>query len=209
MDTLFFWCALIGGTILACQFVMTLIGLGDGHPDFDTGGAIHFDTPDVSGGMDHADMAGHAATHDSTWFFGIITFRTLVAAVTFFGLAGMWAMEREIRATGVLLIALGAGVAAMFGVYYVMQSLTKLDSEGTLRVERAVGRSGTVYLPVPANRTGAGKIHMKLQNQLVELQAMTPHDRLPVGATVVVTGVIGPDIVEVALPTPVETTANA
>ena len=209
MDSLFFWCALVGGTVLVCQFVMTLIGLGDGHPDFDASGAIHFDAPDVSGDIGHADSAGHGGVHDATWFFGIITFRTMVAAVTFFGLAGMWALEREVQPSGVLLIAVGSGVAAMFGVYYVMRSLTKLDSEGTLRIERAVGRPGTVYLPVPANSAGAGKIHMKLQNQLVELQAMTPHDRLPVGATVVVTGVIGPDTVEVALPSPAEISANA
>jgi membrane protein implicated in regulation of membrane protease activity len=210
MDTIFFWCAIVGGTVLVCQFVMTLIGLGDGHPDFDASGAVDFH--DGSAGVDvgHGDISGHHdAYHDSTWFFGVITFRTLVAAVTFFGLAGMWALEREVAPVGVLAIAVGAGVAAMYGVYYVMRSLTKLDSEGTLRIERAVGRAGTVYLPIPANNSGAGKIHMKLQNQLIELQAMTPQDKLPVGATVVVTGVIGPDTVEVALPSPSEVTANA
>jgi hypothetical protein len=90
-----------------------------------------------------------------------------------------------------------------------MRSLTKLDSDGTLRIERSVGKPATVYLAVPAKKSGAGKIHIKLQNQLVELQAMTPHDRLPTGANVVVTNVIGPDIVEVALPTPTEVTAHA
>jgi membrane protein implicated in regulation of membrane protease activity len=217
MDTIFFWCAIVGGTVLVCQFVMTLIGLGDGHPDFDAGGAVHFDHVDVgsAGHAGNADAAGHADAggqgghHDSTWFFGIITFRTLVAAVTFFGLAGMWAAEQQVQPLGVLIIAVGAGVAAMFGVYYVMRSLTGLDSEGTLRIERAVGKPGTVYLPVPANKRGAGKIHIKLQNQLVELQAMTPHDRLPQGANVVVTSVLGPDTVEVALPTPSEVTAHA
>jgi membrane protein implicated in regulation of membrane protease activity len=217
MDSIFFWCAIVGGTVLVCQFVMTLIGLGDGHPDFDAGGAVHFDHFDAgsAGHAGHADAAGHvdggdqAAHHDSTWFFGIITFRTLVAAVTFFGLAGLWAGEQEVQPLGVLVIAVGAGIAAMFGVYYVMRSLTKLDTDGTLRIERAVGKPGTVYLPVPANKSGAGKIHIKLQNQLVELQAMTPHDRLPQGANVVVTSVIGPDTVEVALPTPTEVTAHA
>ncbi len=206
MDSLFFWCALIGGTVLVCQFVMTLIGLGDGHPDFDAGGAVDFH----GGGVDVAHgEAGSHSSHDSTWFFGIITFRTLVAAVTFFGLGGLWGLEREVQPLGVLLIAIAAGLAAMFGVYYVMRSLTRLDSEGTLRIDRAIGKPGTVYLPIPAGKAGAGKITMKLQNQLIELQAMTAHERLPVGATVVVTSVIGPDTVEVALPTPAEVTANA
>ena len=34
MSTIFMFCALIGGTFLVCQFVMTLIGLG--HEGFDT-----------------------------------------------------------------------------------------------------------------------------------------------------------------------------
>ena len=50
---------------------------------------------------------------------------------------------------------------------------------------------------------------MKLQNQLIELQAMTAADRLPVGATVMVTGVLGPDTVEVAVPKTAEVTTHA
>ena len=79
MDTLFFWCALIGGTVLVCQCVMTLIGLGDGHPDFDASGAVHLDVDaGLAGDAGHGDSTGHAGGHDSTWFFGILTFRTLV-----------------------------------------------------------------------------------------------------------------------------------
>ena len=33
--------------------------------------------------------AGHSHGHGSTWMFGVISFRTVVAALTFFGLAGL------------------------------------------------------------------------------------------------------------------------
>jgi membrane protein implicated in regulation of membrane protease activity len=216
MDAIFFWCAVVGGTIMVCQFGLTLMGMGDGHGDFHAGGidsgggGVDFHHGGIGVDAGHSDAAGHQTDHhDSTWFFGVVTFRTLVAAVAFFGLAGMWAAEEQVPQIGVLAIAVAAGVAAMFGVYYVMRSLTRLDSEGTLRIERAVGKPGTVYLPVPANKGGAGKIHMKLQNQLIELQAMTAADRLPVGATVMVTGVLGPDTVEVAVPKTAEVTTHA
>ena len=29
METTFLFCAIIGGTILVCQFLMTLLGMGD------------------------------------------------------------------------------------------------------------------------------------------------------------------------------------
>jgi hypothetical protein len=209
MDNVFFWCAIVGGTVMVCQFAMTLLGLGDGHGDFDSSGGMDFHGGHAAGAVGHTDAVDQHSHHDSTWFFGVVTFRTLVAAVTFFGLVGLWAVEQEIQPIGVLAAAIAAGVAAMFGVYYVMRSLSRLDVEGTLRIERSIGKPGTVYLPIPGNNNGAGKIQIKLQNQLIELQAVTPHERLPSGTTVVVTGVVGPDTVEVALPNPAEVSAHA
>jgi hypothetical protein len=40
-------------------------------------------------------------------------------------------------------------------------------------------------------------VTLRLQNRTVEYQALTPHDALPTGSKVVVTGVLGPDTVEV------------
>src|SRR5262245_36055374 len=124
METLFLLCAVAGGTILVCQFVMTLLGMGDGHGDF--GGGGH----DFSGGGGH-DIGGHDAghhgssehDHGSTWLFGVITFRTMVAAIAFFGLAGRAALAAEFEPFPSLLIAVAAGVAAMYGVHFLMQGM--------------------------------------------------------------------------------------
>ena len=98
MTTLYILCILVGGTFLVCQFAMTLLGLGhsglDGdvahlHPDVFAGhadGALHTD-------LDHDVDGSHE--HGSSWLFGIISFRTLVAATTMFGLAGMTARTSE------------------------------------------------------------------------------------------------------------------
>lgn len=206
MENVFFYCALVGGTILVCQFVLTLLGMGDADSEFHTGGhdvghgglAHDGGAHDASASHDGVIGPDPGAHHDSTWLFGVITFRTMIAAVTFFGLGGMIASEAQFETPVVYLLAISAGVAAMFGVYYMMRALTKFDADGTLRIERAIGNPGTVYIPIPGNKTGVGKIQIKVQERLVELQAMTPHDRLPTGANVTVTGVLGPDTVEVA-----------
>jgi hypothetical protein len=204
METIFLLCAVVGGTVLVCQFVMTLSGLGDGHGDFDAGGH------DFGG---HGHDAGHHGDHDhhgSTWLFGVITFRTMVAALAFFGLAGRAAQSAGFEPIPTFLIALGAGVAAMYGVHFLMKGLHKLRSDGTIQIDRALGEQATVYLTIPAANSGCGKIHINLQNRLVEFQASTPHDKLPTGARVVVTRVVGPDTVEVQpLETPVRQTREA
>jgi len=206
MEILFLTCAVIGGTVLVCQFVMTVAGLGGDH-DFggDAGHAgFDHDVPhDVSHDAAHEQGDDH---HGSTWLFGVITFRTVVAAIAFFGLAGMASISANLRPGMTFLIAGGTGLAAMYCVHWLMQGLHRLRAEGTERIDQSVGKQGTVYLSIPARKAGAGKIHLSLQNRMVEYQAVSAaEEKLPSGATIVVVGVLGPDLVEVA-PVPVQVT---
>ncbi len=213
MYLVFMVCAILGGTILVCQFVLTIIGMGDhGDASLDVG-----DAGDVGGIGDvgHVGDVGHdvsvdghdaAGGHGSTWLFGVISFRTLVAASTFFGLAGLAAQSANLPLVAQLLIALVSGVAAMYGVHFLMRSLYKLSTDGTVRIDRAVGHTGTVYIPISANRKSAGKIQINLQNRLIEYEAITgAAEALPTGAKVVVVAVVGENTLEVEpAPMPVE-----
>jgi membrane protein implicated in regulation of membrane protease activity len=193
MTTIFLFCAVVGGTVLACQFVLTLLGLGQHDVD------MSHDVPhDLSAdGAHHASFSdgdGHDAGHHhgSTWLFGVISFRTLVAAFTFFGLAGMAAQSAELALPWQLLIAVIAGTGAMYGVHWIMQTFYRLGEDGTARITRAVGQQGTVYVSIPGGQAGSGKIQLNLQNRLVEYEAVTSAEaKLPAGAKVVVVGVMG------------------
>lgn len=220
MTTVFISCALFGGTLLLCQTLVSLFGMGaDNDLDGDTGDAGGGDVGDLDQEFEHADVAGHDPGHvhtsghgtaghhyGSTWFFGIITFRTVVAAITFFGLGGMSAITRGFDEGPSIVIGGLVGFAAMYAVHAMMRGMTRLNADGTVRIDRAVGMTGNVYLRVPGSRQGTGKIHLNLQNRTVELTAWTDQDELPTGAEVVVTRVVGPDAVEVA--TAVHTSAS-
>ena len=198
-------CAVVGGTVIVCQFLLTLIGLGGDH------GADHGGGHDVGGhdvvhdathhGADgHHDQQGHG--HSANWFFGLLTFRTVVAFFAFFGLTGLIllksGMQDEIAFAG----ALAAGTAALVLIGWLMQSLSRLNVDGTLRIERTVGAAGTVYLTIPAHRGGAGKVHIAVHGRIAEFKAVTGQEALPTGARIVVVSVYGPDTIEVA-PAPV------
>jgi hypothetical protein len=210
MAMLYGICAAIGGTLLICQFIMTLMGL-------DHGGGIddvphdfgHDFAHDVHGGdAAHTDDAGH--DHDASWFVGIVTLRTIVAALTFFGLAGLGGQSAAWPDAWTLVLAVAAGAGAMYIVHWIMRTLHRLRADGTVRIERAVGQVGSVYLRVPGSKSGVGKIQVGVQNRTMEYEAMTSQEReLPVGARVVVTQVVGPDTVEVELVPEHERTAHA
>ena len=96
-----------------------------------------------------------------------------------------------------LLVAVAAGAAAMSAVYWMMQACTELQADGTVRIQRAVGQHGNVYLRIPANRSGSGKIQFNLQNRTMEYLAVTSGPELPTGTKVVVVGVVNPTTLEV------------
>jgi membrane protein implicated in regulation of membrane protease activity len=193
MTNAFLVCAVVGGTLLVCQFVLSLLGIGDHGAD---GHDVHVE----QGGHDHGDHAhghGHGHTSASAWFFSVLTFRSVVSALTFFGLAGLAASSAGWPRAAVLGVAAAAGVVAMFVIAAVMRSLVKLQDEGNLQIQSAVGQTGTVYLTVPGNKSGVGKVTLSLQNRTTEFQAVTFQDQLPTGSKVVVVDVIGPETVEV------------
>jgi hypothetical protein len=227
MESLFTWCAVIGGSIFAVQFVMLMLGLHGGHdldfdhPDLDV---PHLDAPDVDAGVDvphlgvdhdvdqvsikdgdldfdkHPDLI----THSDTWFVGIVTFRSLVAAVTVFGLTGLAAMKNMPPEKAIALASL-AGIGMLYLVGWSFKQLYKLQSDGTVNIEDAIGCPGTVYLAIPGQHEGAGKVTVKVAERTMEYRAMTNGDSLKTGTPVVVSAVISEDTLEVQSQLPTET----
>jgi membrane protein implicated in regulation of membrane protease activity len=182
MEFTFLICTIVGGTVLACQLVMTIAGLGDDGLDVD-------DLPDD--GADH----GH---EDSSWLFGIISFKTIVAALTFFGLTGMASLRGGLSPVTTIALAVAAGFAAMVGVHRLMLLLSQLQEEGTFRIDSALGQRATVYVPIPGERAGAGKVQLRTDDRIVELKALTgSHERLATGTRVEIVEIISGDTIGV------------
>lgn len=205
METAYIICAVLGGTLLLCQFLLTLLGIGDGH-DVDHGDVGGHDA-DAGHDVDHGGDPGHEAM---ALFVSMLSFRTLMAALTFFGIVGIIGCRQEWDPVFTFGSALFAGALALFLVAWLMKGLYSLKSDGTVRIERSVGTPATVYLSIPANKAGVGKIQVPVQGRTMEYLAVTAGEALPTGSKVVVVSVVSSDTVEVAPATaPVETTTHA
>jgi hypothetical protein len=195
MDTLFLLCAIFGGTVLVAQF---FLGFGSDIDGADDGPA---DAPDAMGADAHGagvDGTHHDSTHhNSTWVFGVLTFRTVIIGLTFFGLTGKAALASGFEQPKPLVIAVVCGLASMYGVYFLMRGLYRLTADGTERIDRAIGEQAMVYLAIPGHNAGVGKIHVTVQNRTIEYEAMTAGERLPTGSRAVVVGVLSSDRLEV------------
>jgi membrane protein implicated in regulation of membrane protease activity len=186
METFFLVSAGVGGTLVLLQFLAGALGFGGDHGD-----AGHHDF-----GTDHGHD-GHDHGSEGNWFLGLLTLRAICAAIAFFGLGGLIAGYYGMPRSAQLASAAAAGFAALYLVASLMKMLYRLKADGTVRVQQAVGRTGTVYLRVPAEKSGPGKVTLNLQNRTVELEAFTAAGELPTGTPVRVVAVLGPSSVEV------------
>ena len=89
------------------------------------------------------------------------------------------------------------GIAAVWILSQIFRGIYLLRADGTVQIQRAIGLPGTVYLRIPAQGQGWGKIHIMLQNRTMEFEASTPAGQLSSGTQIVVTKILGPDRVEV------------
>lgn len=182
MHTLFLFCAVLGGTLVVCQFLATLLGIGGDH-DFDHGGHV---------GGDHDAHGGHHSD-----IFKLLTFRAITAGLAFFGLTGLAADAAELTPLPTVVLAGVVGFAAMWSIAWLMQQISNLRTDGTVQASDAVGRDAVVYLSIPADQHAAGKIHVNVRDRTVELEARSANGAFPTGSSVRVTRVLGPELVEV------------
>ncbi|NNJ26030.1 hypothetical protein [Alienimonas chondri] len=200
MFTLYAALALVGGTLLLCQVVMTLLGLGgdfDGDFDVDADMDLDFDAGDAdpgdAGAGDHEH--GHGG-HGS--FVSALSLRALTAAATFAGLAGLIGSELQWAFWITGGAAAFAGLAGLLAVSWVMGQLHKLGADGTVNTDGVAGCYGTVYVRVPGERAGLGKVQLEYAGRTVEMAATTDGPELPSGTPIIVREVTGPDTADVA-----------
>jgi hypothetical protein len=184
LRTVFLVCATAGGTVLVVQTILLVLGVGaDTDSDLDPGD-LH-DAGHAFGhdhGHDHGHLHDHAEAGDS--FLKLISFKTLVAFVTFFGLTGLASQKGGLSLAPTLVISVGAGVAALYIVAYLMSAFSRLQSRGNLDLKNAVGQSAKVYLRIPGQRSGQGKVTVAVQGRRVECKAVTAGPEIPTGSEV-------------------------
>ncbi len=186
LHSLYLICAIVGGLIMVIQFLMMILGFGDFN-DVD----VPDDAPDVDldgGDVDAGDTDVSGANMISLARF--LSLRVIVAASAFFGILGLWADSAKFHPMVSLAIALLGGWIAGAAVAFVMGFINKLQSSGNVKLESAIGKTATVYIPIPENKTNTGKIQLSIQGRIDEMEAMTPGPAQPSGATVVIKEIV-------------------
>lgn len=159
-----YWVVTIAATLL---FIFVLITTFIGADTDDVG--------DVDAEIDADTGAG----------FQFFTFKNMVAFFTIFGWSGIASIDAGNSKIVTLFISIFCGLLMMTVMAALFYYISKLTDSGTLKMENALNAIGEVYLTVGANKSKIGKVHVKVQNSLRELEALTNYDTdLPQGTVI-------------------------
>lgn len=187
-ERVFAYIAIPSTLILILQTIMLLIGMGDSDTDLD-GSDADFDA-DVD--LDHdgiPDVFEHDGADAGLRMFSV---RGVIAFLTVFGWTGLSLLRSATAIAVAAVVAALCGAAAMMLMAYVMRLAMRLQSDGTVRPQNAIGVSGVVYLTVPPRRMGHGKVSVLVQERLCELDAVTDEEQpIPTGCEVVIVALSG------------------
>lgn len=177
-----FWTiALVTSLIFFIQMILTFIGMGDSDVD------VSFDADtDFSGGGDTLDVGGALQ---------IFSFRNFINFMLGLGWGGVCLWDTISNKLVLTVVAIVIGIIFVICFLFIYKSMMKLQSNGAYRIQDCVGEVVDVYLRIPAERQGVGKVQVSFGGSVQELTAMTDGEAIPSGAKVRVISLITPNTV--------------
>ena len=187
MMRLLWACAIVSTVIFVIQNVLMLIGIGDMDSDTD------FDVSTDIGGDVDVHTGGHEGTLGSAGIFSLFTLRNFINFFLGFGWGGI-SFSTSISSRGWLMVA-----SVLCGLFFVpvftlmLRLILRLETNGAFRINDCVGQTASVYLRIPGDHAGAGKVQVSAGGSIHELAAYPDGPALPSGSRVKVVAVIDGD----------------
>ncbi len=162
------WCITLPASIVfVIQMILTFIGM------------------DADGDLD-SDAAEQP--------FELFTFRNFINFFLGFGWTGIVFHDKISSKFLLVTLAVIIGIILVALVMYIFVAMSKMQQSGTMNINNAINQIAVVYLTIPAAKSAPGKIHVRIQGTLREVDAVTEGEAIASGRNVTVTGVINESI---------------
>jgi uncharacterized membrane protein len=180
LEQIYWAFALPFSAVFIIQIIITLIGAGGG--DIDSTGDADFDV-DSDAGIG----------------FQFITLKNFIAFFTIFGWTGIACLDAGLSTGMTVFLSIVCGILMMLLMATLFYLMGKLVESGTMKMDTAIGKTATVYLRIPAAKSGTGKIQVNMQG-IRTLDAMTSNtEDIKSGSLVKIMSIEGDDILMVEL----------
>ncbi|MBQ0151525.1 MAG: serine protease [Chryseobacterium sp.] len=147
----FWYIAIATSFLFLLQTIMTFTGsdTADSLSDH-TDGDLHIDSP-----------------------FQLFSLRNLINFLLGFGWTGVAFYDSISSTTLLIIISLLVGIGFVLFFFFLIAQILKLTEDNTFDIKDLIGRDGEVYLTIPSDLKGKGKVLISSNGTQHELQAMT------------------------------------
>jgi hypothetical protein len=163
--------AIIASVIFAVQTLISLIGgtVFD-NADMDV-------NADVDTSMDSDGSHGSGVSH----FFSV---RNLINFLLGVGWGGVCFYHTISSEALLMFVAVVCGIIFVLIFFSLVKILLKLSKDNTFQLSETLDKTADVYLFIPGNELGKGKIQISVRGSVHELDALTTGEKIPTGAKV-------------------------
>ena len=159
----FWFIAIPASVIFIIQAIMTFAGM-----DSSDGISADFDS-----NLDHTDAP-----------FQLFTFRNLVHFLMGFSWTGISFYSTITNTALLMTVSIGVGVAFVAAFFFIISQIQKLAENNSFRIENTLHQTGSVYLTIPARRSGKGKVQVSVRGSFHELDAITEKEKIESSAVI-------------------------
>lgn len=166
LDTLLktFWLVAIPTSIIfIIQTIMTFIGA------------------DSSDGIE-ADFDGDLSGADAP--FQLFSLRNLINFLLGFSWTGISFYTTISNKSFLIILSLVVGILFVYLFFIIIRQVQKLAEDNSFKIASTLNKTAEVYLTIPENKKGKGKIMISINGAYHELEAMTENDKIPSGSVV-------------------------
>ena len=149
---------LAASLVFIIQSILTFVG-ADAYSDFDM---------DVDTSLDGSDLSNIDGGAN------LYTFRNFVNFILGFGWSAILLQESVPSIPLRVILSVIIGLALVAAVMYLFKWLAGMQQSGNINLQKsAAGCEGKVYLTIPENRSGAGKVQITISGAVREYDAVT------------------------------------
>lgn len=116
--------------------------------------------------------------------FQLFSFRNLINFLLGFSWMGISFYSIITNKSALIFVSVLVGSSFIYLFFLLINQLHKLAEDNSFKIENTLLKTAEVYLTIPANRVGKGKIIVSVNGAYHELQAMTDYESIPSGSIV-------------------------
>ncbi|HZL10726.1 MAG TPA: hypothetical protein VFC65_12075 [Prolixibacteraceae bacterium] len=122
---------------------------------------------DVQTDLDHSFADGDGIP------FQLLSLKNIIGFFTMFGWSGLGFLNAGLAPWLVVILSFICGLLMMLAMASLFYFMSKLAESGNLNMKNAIGHLGEVYLTIPGERAGMGKVQLTVQGTLQTVDAIT------------------------------------